>query len=166
MTSGTSKAADCACELCKCVMRDLLIIIFILIIVLVIIKWVIVIWVVIWIVIRISTIWRFISRWALFIWKTFIVWRSAEGGFSILRMICVMGGFRGIIIVRRKFDETSDRGWRVGLLRHLESGPQSMMGRETMEYVSSFQTLLIALDSAKGFESGGQVAAGSWHVSL
>ena len=41
-----------------------------------------------------------------------------------------------------------------------------MMGGETAEYVSSFQTLLIALESAEGFESGGQVAAGSCCASL
>ena len=161
-----SEAADRACEVHKRVTRDLLIIILILVVVLVIIEWVIIIQVVIRIVVRIPTIWRFISGWALFIWKMFVVRRSAEGGFSISRTIRMMGGFGGVIIVRRKFDETSDRGWRVGLLRCLESGPQSMMGGETVEYVSGFWTSSIALESAEGFESGGQVAAGSCRASL
>ena len=78
----------------------------------------------------------------------------------------MMGGFGGVIIIRRKFDETSDRGWRVGLLRRLGSRPRSTMGRETAEYVSGFRTSSIALESAEGFESGGQVAAGGWHASL
>ena len=164
--SGMSKAADCACEVCKCVTRDLLIIILILIVILVIIEWVVIIRVVIRIVIRIPTIWRFISRWALFIWKMFVIRRSAEGGFSILRMIRMMGGFGDVIIVRGKFDKTSDRDWRVGLLRHLGSRPQSTTGRETAEYVSSFRTLSIALENAEGFKSGGQVVAGSCRASL
>ena len=147
-------------------MRDLLIIILILVVILVVIEQVIIIQVVIRIVIRIPTIWRFISRWALFIWKMFIIQRSTEGGFSISRLIRMMGGFRGVIIVREKFNKTSDRGWRVGLLRCLGSGPRSTMDGETVEYVSSFQTLSIALESAEGFESGGQVAAGCCHVSL
>ena len=54
--SGTSKAADCACEVHKCVTRDLLIIILILIIILVVIEQVIIIWAVIQIVVRISII--------------------------------------------------------------------------------------------------------------
>ena len=83
-----------------------------------------------------------------------------------MRMIRMMSGFGGVIIVRGKFDETSNRGWRVGLLRHLGSGPWIMMGRETMEYVGGFQTLSIALESAEGFESGGQVVAGGCHESL
>ena len=78
----------------------------------------------------------------------------------------MMGGFGGVIIIRRKFDETSDRGWRVGLLRRLGSGPRSTTGGETTEYVSGFQTLSIALESAEGFESGGQVTAGGCCVSL
>ena len=108
--SRTSEAADRACEICKCVMRDLLIIILILVVKLVVIERVIIIWVVIRIVVRIPTIWRFISMWALFIWKMFIVQRSVEGGFSILRMIHMMSGFGGVIIIRGKFDETSNRG--------------------------------------------------------
>ena len=56
MTSGMSEAADCTCELHKCVMRDLLNIIFILGIILVVIEQVIVIWVVIRIVVRIITV--------------------------------------------------------------------------------------------------------------
>ena len=147
-------------------MRDLLIIILILIVILVIIEQIIIIQVVIRIVIRIPTIRRFISRWALFIQKTFIVWRSAEGGFSISRTIHMMGGFGGVIIVGRKFDKMSDRGWRVGLLRRLGSRPWSTTGRETMEYISGFWTLSIALESAEGFESGGQVATGGCHASL
>ena len=89
-----------------------------------------------------------------------------EGGFSVLRRICVMGGFRGVIIVRGKFDEMSNRGWRVELLRCLGSRPWSTTDRETTEYVSSFQTSSIALESAEGFKSGGQVVAGGCHVSL
>ena len=77
-----------------------------------------------------------------------------------------MDGFGGVIIVRRKFNKISNGGRRVGLLRHLESGPWSTMGGKTTEYVGSFQTLLIDLESAEGFESGGQVAAGSCCVSL
>ena len=165
-TSGTSKAADHACEVRKHVMRDLLIIILILVVVLVIIERVIIIQVVIRIVVRILTIQRFISGWALFIWKTLVVWRSAEGGFSISRTIRMMGGFGGVIIVRRKFDETSDRGWRVGLLRRLGSRPWSTTGGETTEYFSGFWTSSIALESAEGFESGGQVVAGGCHASL
>ena len=78
----------------------------------------------------------------------------------------MMGGFGGVIIIRRKFDETSNRGWRVGLLRCLGSGPWSTTGGETVEYVSSFQTSSIALESAEGFESGRQVTAGGCHTSL
>ena len=78
----------------------------------------------------------------------------------------MMGGFGGVIIVMGKFDETSNRGWRVGLLRCLGSGPQSTTGGETTEYVGGFWTLLIALESAEGFKSGGQVAAGGCCVSL
>ena len=164
--SGTSEAADHACKVCKCVMRDLLIIILILIVILVVIERVIIIRVVIQIVVRIPTIWRFISGWALFIRKMFVIWRSAEGGFSVSRTIHMMSGFGGVIIVRGKFDKTSNRGWRVGLLRCLGSGPQSMTGGETTEYVSGFRTSLIALESAEGFESGGQVVAGGCHASL
>ena len=136
--SKTSKAADCTCKVCKCVTRDLLIIILILVVILVIIEQVIIIQVVIWIVIRIPTIWRFISR-ALFIWKMFIIWRSVEEEFSILRIICMMSGFGGVIIVRGKFDKTSNRGWRVGLLRCLGSGPWSMMSRETTDMLVVFR---------------------------
>ena len=161
-----SEAADRTCEVHKHVTRDLLIIILILVVVLGIIEWVIIIWVVIQIVVRIPTIRRFISRWALFIQKTFVIQRSAEGGFSILRTICMMGGFGGVIIVRRKFNEMSDRGWRVGLLRRLGSRPQSTTGGETAEYVSGFRTSSIALESAEGFKSGGQVTAGGCHASL
>ena len=164
--SRMSEAADCTCEVHKHVTRDLLIIILILVIILVIIEQVIIIQVVIQIVIRIPTIQRFISRWALFIWKMFVIQRSAEGGFSILRMICMMSGFGGVIIVRGKFNEMSNRGWRVGLLGCLGSGPQSTTGRETMEYVGSFWTSSIALESAEGFESGGQVVAGGCRASL
>ena len=89
-----------------------------------------------------------------------------EGGFSISRMICMMSGFGGVIIVRGKFNKMSNRGWRVGLLRCLGSGPWSTTGGETVEYVGGFWTLLIALESAEGFESGGQVAAGGCHASL
>ena len=78
----------------------------------------------------------------------------------------MMGGFGGVIIVGRKFDETSDRGWRVGLLRRLGSRPRSTTGGETVEYVSGFRTSSIALESAEGFESGGQVAAGGCRASL
>ena len=78
----------------------------------------------------------------------------------------MMGGFRGVIIIRGKFDEMSDRGWRVGLLRCLGSGPWITTGGETTEYVSSFRTSSIALESAEDFESGGQVVAGGCHVSL
>ena len=78
----------------------------------------------------------------------------------------MMGGFRGIIIIRRKFDETSDRGRRVGLLRHLESRPQSMTGRETVEYIGGFWILSVTLESAEDFKSGGQVMAGGCHASL
>ena len=78
----------------------------------------------------------------------------------------MMGGFGGVIVIRGKFDEMSDRGWRVGLLRCLGSGPQSTMGGETMEYVGSFWTLLIALESAECFESVGQVVAGGCCASL
>ena len=59
--SRMSEAADCACEVCKCVTRDLLIIILILIVILVVIEQVIIIRVVIQIVVRIPTIQRFIS---------------------------------------------------------------------------------------------------------
>ena len=50
----------------------------------------------------------------------------------------MMSDFGGVIIVKRKFNETSDRGRRVGLLRCLGSGPGSMTGEETMENVGSF----------------------------
>ena len=40
------------------------------------------------------------------------------------------------------------------------------MGEETAEYVSGFQTSSIALESAEGFESGGQVATGGCRASL
>ena len=153
--SGTSKAADCACKLCKCVMRDLFNITFILVVILVVIEQVIVIQVVIWIVITIITIWRFIFRWALFIQKTFVIWRSAEERFSILRTIHIMGGFEGVIIVRQEFNEMSDRGRRVGLLKCLQSGPWNMTGRETAENIGSFWTMLVALENAKGFKFGG-----------
>ena len=134
--SGMSKAANCACKLCKCVRRDLLNIIFILIIILVIIEQVVVIQVVIWIVIRIITVQRFISGWALFIQKTFIIQRCVERRCFILRMIYMMSNFGAVIIVKRKFNETSDRGRRVGLLRCLGSGPGSMTGKEKMLAVS------------------------------
>ena len=78
----------------------------------------------------------------------------------------MMSGFGGVIIIRRKFDEMIDRGWRVGLLRCLGSRPLSMMGRKTAEYVGSFQTSSIALESAESFKSGGQVVAGGCRASL
>ena len=65
----------------------------------------------------------------------------------------MMGGFRGIILVRQEFNEMSDRGRRVELLRCLGSGPWSMTGRETMENVGCFWTLLVALESAEDFKS-------------
>ena len=51
-----------------------------------------------------------------------------------------MDDFGGVIIVRQEFNETSNRGRRVGLLRHLGSRPQSMMDKETAENVGSFWT--------------------------
>ena len=67
----------------------------------------------------------------------------------------MMGGFRGVIIIRQEFDKMSDRGRRVGLLRHLGSRPWSTTGRETAENVGNFQISLVTLESAEGFKSGG-----------
>ena len=53
-----------------------------------------------------------------------------------------------------------------GVVEVLESRPWSTTGGETVRMVCNFWALSVALKSAEGFKSGGQVMAGSCHVSL